>query len=427
MMNKHRVVVTGMSVLTPIGLNLPTFWENAKRGLSGVKFIDWFDIPDKMSKIAGIIEDFEPQTRSTFIGSHTMADRALLLALETINNALTHANLKKSDLHALTSAKYSICMSSAAAQLGSMERSFCSETNKGAEYLKPMLQVSREGYKTFLFNNLTHQLRKNFSFINGKNVLIPTGCTGGIDAIAYAMREIQYGKSDAVITGATEAPITPAVVGAFSRIGATSTQFNHAPTKASRPFDVQRDGFVLGEGCGILILESFEHAKKRGAKIYAELIGAGSVNNAIHMTDIPEDGKDIIRSCKLAIKDADINPEEIDFINAHGSSTPQNDIAEANAYRAIFGERTHQIPVTSLKSLVGHALAASSAVEIISIIMSINHGVIPPTINLENQDEKCNLNVVGNKARLAAVNCALKTSSGFSGIHTSLIVKRFKE
>lgn len=426
-MKKHRVVVTGMSVLTPIGHNLSTFWENCKNGLSGVKAIDWFPVPDKMSKIAGVIENFEPHTRNIFDDSHHISERSYLLALEATHQALTHANLKKNNLKDIDLSKCSICISSAAAQVVTMERTFCRETKRGTEQIKPIVKPIQTGYDTYLFNHLTHKLRKNFPFIQGKNLLIPTGCAGSLDAIACAMREIQYGKSDIIITGATEAPLTPIVVAAFSKIGATSTKFNHSPSKASRPFDVDRDGFVLGEGCGILILESYEHALKRGAPIYAELIGTGSVNNAYHMTDIPQDGKDIARSCKLAIQDANIDAEEIDYINAHGSSTPQNDFAETQAYRSIFGEHVKNIPVTSLKSLIGHALSASGSIETISVVLSILDNIIPPTINLDNQDEKCSLNVVGNKARHASVNCALKSSSGFSGIHSSLIVKRFKE
>jgi len=416
-MTRHRVVVTGMSLLTPIGLNLSAFWKNSIEGVSGVGLIDWFNIPDHMSKIAGIIRDFQPDSLSTFENPSPL-DRALLFAIEATKNALTHANY--SDLK-----ECSIYLSSAVAQLTQMESTFYVETKKASEPLKPLTKAGIPNYKSFLFNQLTCQLKKHFSF-KGRNMLMPTGCAGGLDAIAHAMNAIRQGKAEVVITGATEAPITPLVVAAFSKIGATSTQFNHLPTKASRPFDVKRDGFVLGEGCGILILESYEHALKRNATIYAELTGAGSVNNAFHMTDISPEGKDIAKSCLLAMKDAEIKAEDIDFINAHGSSTPQNDVAETNAYRSIFGSHLDKIPVTSTKSLVGHAFSASNVIEVISTILSIQHNIIPPTINLENQDEKCNLNVVGNTARNASVNCVLKTSSGFSGIHSSLIIQRFK-
>jgi 3-oxoacyl-(acyl-carrier-protein) synthase len=418
-MVKHRVVVTGMSLITPIGINLEEFQKNSKKGQSGITQVDWFDIPYSMSKIAGVVRDFKPESLSTFEDTPG-EDRALLFAVEATTNALIHANYHRNNLN-----KCSFYFSSAVAQLTMMERIFCAATKSGTQDLQPLKKPQKEKYKTYLFDDLIYRLSKHFSFKSNK-LLIPTGCAGGLDAIGYAMHAIRNGKSEIVVTGAAEAPITPLVVAAFSKIGATSTKFNHTPTKASRPFDVDRDGFVLGEGCGILILESYEHALKRGAEIYAELTGTGSVNNSFHMTDIPEEGKDIARACWLAIQDAGIKPEEIDFISAHGSSTPQNDVAETNAYRSIFGEYLKKIPVTSIKSLIGHAFAASNVIEVISAILTLNHNIIPPTINLKNQDKRCDLDVVNTEARSASVNCILKSSSGFSGIHSSLVIQKFK-
>ena len=237
---------------------------------------------------------------------------------------------------------------------------------------------------------------------------------------------IRSGRASVVLAGATEAPITPLVVAAFGKIAATSTKRNSTPEKASRPFDQARDGFVLAEGAALFVIESLDHAIKRDVPIYGEIIGGGSNNNCFHMTDIPQDGISIARSCQLAIEDARISVQDIDFINAHGSSTQQNDQAEALAFHQIFGSHIHHIPVTSIKSLTGHALSAANGIEIVSSLLTIRDGIIPPTINLENQDPNCNLWVIANRAINKKVRCVLKTSSGFSGLHSSLILKEFQ-
>ena len=234
---------------------------------------------------------------------------------------------------------------------------------------------------------------------------------------------MRAGDVDVAVTGAAEAPITPLVVAAFAKVGATSLR-NSQPQQASRPFDMDRDGFVLAEGSGMLIIEELDHARRRGAEILAELRGYGTVNNYYHMTDIPEDGLRIAKSAELAMLDAGVSPDEVDAINAHGSSTRQNDVAESNAYWHLFGSRAAEIPVTSLKSQIGHPLSASNSVEVVASILSLRTGVIPPTINLQHQDPRCRLDVVGNVAREANVRCLLKTSSGFSGIHSSLVIAK---
>jgi len=278
-------------------------------------------------------------------------DRAVHFAIDAYQQAKQHAKLDM-ELLKTNGSVCSVVLSSAVAAISSMERYFNAITQRGTQ---PLIN-SKNTYNSqcFKFNYMSDVLAQ-YAGINGRSLLIPTGCAGCLDAIAYAVTMIRHGLSDVVITGASEAPITPLVVAAFGKIGATSVAFNKEPARASRPFDRNRDGFVLGEGGGILILESLEHAKKRGAPILAEITGISSVNNCYHMTNIPEDGVSIANTCQLALNDAGVAPEQIDHINAHGSSTPQNDVAETNAFKRIFGQSYRSISVTSNKSFLGHA------------------------------------------------------------------------
>jgi 3-oxoacyl-(acyl-carrier-protein) synthase len=244
--------------------------------------------------------------------------------------------------------------------------------------------------------------------------------------VGFCLETIQDGDADIMIAGAAEAPLTPITFGAFDVVSVLSAR-NDEPQKASRPFDNKRDGFVLSEGCGILILEELEHAVKRGARIYCEVIGYGTCNNAFHMTDLPADGLAMANCIKIAMEDAEIKPKDIDYINAHGSSTRMNDIFETNAYKIVLGDLAYKMPISSLKSMIGHPLAAANAIEMVMACMIFERDKIPPTINQEVRDPQCDLNYVPNVAIDKKVNMILKTSSGFSGIHSSLVMKRYQE
>ena len=420
--SKKNIVITGMGLVSPLGTSIKEFWKNSIAGKSGVRAIDTFSIPKGKSAIAGIVPDFFPDSLRIDLPYENI-DRMSHFANHAVQAALTSAKLTVNDLTRLGS-RVGIVLSSAVGQIIGMERVFRQRTQNGTIPLNVAERFIHQS-NPFLFNNIVNELSQKFG-IKGRAMLLPTGCAGGVDAIAYAMHALRNNYCDIIITGACEAPITPLVIAAFSKIGATSTEYNHSPEKASRPFDRDRDGFVLGEGCGIVVMESEEHAQKRQVKILAEVAGTGSVNNCFHMTDIPQEGKPIAQASLYALNDANVLPEQIDFINSHGSSTPQNDVAETNAFNILFGKRVRDIPVTSNKSLLGHALAASNALETISSVMSLQDNIIPPTINLENQDARCELNVVGNTARSVPINCILKTSSGFSGIHSSLVIKRYQ-
>lgn len=412
-MAKERVVITGIGTINPLGNDTASFWKNCLEGKSGVKNIsDMFHIPEYMSQIAGVVDlPFEKRVDG-------IQQRNLVFATRAVNEALNDSKLLESSF---SKKRCGVFISTAIAEIALMEWSF-NRYKQGKGHVDLISQDSPYYAESFFFNNLAKTLASQFAFTGGA-VTIATGCTGGNDALGYAMQMIRNGRVDVAITGASEAPLTPLVVAAFSKIGATSKR-NHDPKAASRPFDKDRDGFVIAEGCGILVLESLSHAKKRGAHIYAEVAGFGSVNNCFHMTDIPQDGESIAKACMRSLKDAGLEADSIDYINAHGSSTPQNDVAETSAFYKIFGERARSIPVTSIKSQLGHALSAANVLEVITSVLTLRDNKIPCTINLENQDPNCPLMVVKQKPLDIKVSAILKTSSGFSGIHSSLILKR---
>ncbi len=297
-------------------------------------------------------------------------------------------------------------------------------TDKGKNPIDPRL-VRPYLYDASMFNTPSAEIAARYH-LNGICNTISTGCTAGTDSMGFCFETIADGDADIMIAGASEAPLTPITFGAFDVVSVLSAR-NDEPEKASRPFDNKRDGFVLSEGCGILVLEELEHAKKRGAHIYCEIIGYGTCNNAFHMTDLPADGLAMANCITLALKDAQIAPKDIDYVNAHGSSTRMNDVFETNAYKIALGEEAYRIPISSLKSMIGHPLAAANAIEMVMASIIFERDLIPPTINQEVRDPQCDLNYVPNKAMEKRVDLILKTSSGFSGIHSSLVMKRYQE
>ncbi|MDB9450048.1 beta-ketoacyl-[acyl-carrier-protein] synthase family protein [Dolichospermum circinale] len=419
----QKVVITGMGTLNPNGKSVGEFWKNCCQGRSGVRPITAFKIPQIQSQMAGIVDDFDPWESIPHLPP--TLDRSTLFALVATQEAFKSAGLLNPEL-SWNHQRCGVFISTAIAQITKMEQSFVYQSRGGHQPLQAIqpFAASRSLLDAFGFNSTAKYLARHFG-LGGGYTTVTTGCTGGLDAIGYALEAIRSGVVDVAVTGSTEAPITPLTVAAFGKIGATSLR-NAEPQQASRPFDRDRDGFVLAEGCGILVVESLDHAQARGATILAEVAGFGSVNNYYHMTDIPQDGLRIAKSAQLALQDGGITADEIDSINAHGSSTPQNDVAEANAFRYLFGERASTIPVTSTKSQIGHPLSASNSIEVIASVLSLRTGIIPPTINLTQQDPLCPLNVIANVASQQSSHCLLKTSSGFSGIHSSLVLRKYE-
>jgi 3-oxoacyl-(acyl-carrier-protein) synthase len=303
-----------------------------------------------------------------------------------------------------------------------MEEEFALVTEDGKKPIDPS-KVRPDLYDAAMFNTPSIELNTRYG-LKGVCSTLSTGCTAGTDSLGFGLETIQDGEHDVMICGAAEAPLTPITFGAFDVVNVLSVR-NDEPKKASRPFDNKRDGFVLGEGAGILVLEELNHALKRNARIYCEVIGFGTSCNAFHMTDLPGDGQAMVSCITLALKDAGIKPTEVDYINAHGSSTRMNDIFETSAYKTVFGDYAYKLPASSFKSMIGHPLAAANAIELTVCAMIFEKNILPPTINQEEKDPQCDLYYIPNKAIAKKVNMILKTSSGFSGIHSSLLLKRF--
>ena len=409
MRKQQRVVVTGMGVCAPLGTSLDEFWANGLRGTPCISPITNITVDKGFTRVAAMVRDFEPESIYRVGQRPPEDDRVFLMAKHCITGALQNAGLSEPDHLAACG----LFISSAIGQMGSMESLFLCEPGERYRLLE-----------TFSFGALVGKLARAAG-LGGGHMLMPTGCVGGCDAMSYGAAMIRAGRCGRVVVGAAEAPITPLVVAAFGRIRANSTR-PCDPKEASCPFDKRRDGFVLAEGAAMFVLESEAAARERGASIYAEIGGSGSVNNCQHMTDIHPEGDAIAQACRLALGQARLDPESIDFINAHGSSTPQNDVAESAAFAHVFGRTLADIPVTSLKSQCGHALAAANAIEMVSTIQSIRQSRIPPTINLEQQDPACRVNVVTGRSESHRIRHALKVSSGFSGIHTALVLSEYQ-
>lgn len=418
-MASRNIAVTGIGVIAPNGKNADEFWENVRSGRSGINIIDSFDVSQFQAKIAGVVQDFKPGDHGIDPVDVSSFDRYVQFALAAANEAMDRSGLAPGKYDP---SRLAVSVATAIGGTKFMEEEFLRLTKSAQADLDPAL-ASENLVSGMSFHAATTEIARRFK-AGGPVLTIATGCTAGLDAIGEAMELIRSGQADIVIAGASEAPITPIAFAAFDIIGALASDRNEDPTKASRPYDISRSGFVLAEGCGMLVLESLEHALRRGAPILAEIVGYGSTCNAFHMTDLKPDGVDLHRAMKLALADAKLDPSRIDHVNAHGSSTPQNDVNETNAVKCTLGQRAYEIPICSLKSIVGHALAAANAVELVSLVQSIVHQEVPPTINVVSQDPACDLDYVSTGARPARIDYAMKDASGFSGIHSAMVLAR---
>jgi beta-ketoacyl-acyl-carrier-protein synthase II len=416
-----RVVITGLGVISPSGIGLEEFWQNISRGVSAIKKVTNFDVSQFKSQIAAQVEDFFPQKFGLSEKTAHRMDRYVQFAVAAAQMAVKDSAL---DFSRVDKRAIGVILANAISGTKYMEEEFLRVTNNGKEPIDPRL-VRPDLYDASMFNTPSSEIASLWK-LNGICTTVSTGCTAGTDSVGLSFETIQDGRQDVIITGASEAPITPITFGAFDVINVLSTH-NDVPAKASRPFDGKRNGFVISEGCGILILEELEHALKRNAKIYAEILGYGTCNNAFHMTDLPADGEAMTECITLALEDASISRDKIGYINAHGSSTQQNDVFETVAYKKVFQDRAYTIPISSLKSMFGHPLAAANAVELVACSLIFKHDFLPPTINQEVRDPLCDLDYIPNKGRKKKVDYILKTSSGFSGLHSSLILKRWEE
>ncbi|MEK3747250.1 beta-ketoacyl-ACP synthase II [Paenibacillus sp. FSL E2-8871] len=410
----HRVVVTGMGVITSLGKDLETFWDNLMSGKSGVSMVEAFDVSEYTTQIASSVKDFDPEALFGRKEARKM-DRFVQFAVAAGEDALRDSGLKIGE--DIDAERIGVSVGSGIGGLGTWEDNHNLLLEKGPKRVSPFF------IPMMIANMGSGQLSINLG-AKGPNTTTVTACATGSHSIGESFRLIQRGDADAMICGGSEATIRPTGMAGFCAMRAMSTR-NDEPEKASRPFDVDRDGFVMGEGAGILILESLEHAEKRGAKIYAEVIGYGLSADAHHMTEPDPDGA--ARCMKMAIRDAGISPEDIDYINAHGTSTPVGDRSETAAVKKALGEHAYKVAISSTKSMTGHLLGAAGGVEAIICGLSLQKGMIAPTINLDNQDPECDLDYVPNVPRKADLDIIMSNSFGFGGHNATVILKKYNQ
>jgi len=413
-MMKRRVVITGMGAISPLGSDLNTLWNNLVSGRSGVSTITAFDASELPTRIAAEVKDFNPEDYIDRKDARRM-DRFVHFAVAASKLALQDA-----DLHIGTNAdpeRTGVIIGSGIGGLGTWEEQHTTLLEKGHKRVSPF-------FIPMMIANMASGYVSMLTGAKGPNTTIVTACATGSHSIGDSARIIERGDADVMICGGAEATIRMVGMTGFCALRAMSTR-NDEPERASRPFDVDRDGFVMGEGAGILVLESPDHALQRGARIYAELIGYGMSADAHHMTDPAPGGEGAVRCMRMAIRDAGIDVKDIDYINAHGTSTPVGDKSEIAAIKTVFGEHASGVLVNSTKSMTGHLLGAAGGLEAIISALVIGHGVVPPTINVDNQDPECDLDVVPNEARQAKVDIAMSNSFGFGGHNATLILKRY--
>ena len=419
MSKKRRVVVTGIGIVSPNGVGKEACWHSMTNGISAVRRVTEFDVSLFNTKIAAQVRNFDPVALGLTWEESVRMDRYVQFAMVAARMALEDSSL---DLKKINKERIGVSLANAICGTKYMEEEFALVTDSGRNPIDPSM-VRPDLYDASMFNTPSSEISAKYGFKGICNT-ISTGCTAGTDSVGFSLEAIQDGEADIMVTGAAEAPITPITFGAFDTVNVLSVH-NEFPEKASRPFDAKRNGFVISEGAGILVVEELEHAKKRGARIYCEVTGFGTTNNAYHMTDLPPEGEAMADCIKLALEDASADAKEIDYINAHGSSTRQNDVFETNAYKEALGDHAYKIPISSLKSMIGHPLAGANGLELCVGAMIFERDILPPTINQENPDPQCDLDYIPNKARNKKVNCMLKTSSGFSGIHSAMVLRRF--
>jgi 3-oxoacyl-[acyl-carrier-protein] synthase II len=414
MVEKKKVVITGLGVISPIGIGKEQFTASLKNGVSGVDKITSFDVSEFDTKIAAEVKNFNPEDYIEKKKVRRM-DRFCQFAVAAAKMAIEDAqlNLQNENLE-----RIGVIIASGIGGISTIEKEMRVLIEKGPSRISPFLipmQIS---------NIAAGEIAIYYGF-KGPNYAVTSACASSNHAIGDALRILRYGDADVIIVGGSEAAITPLGLGGFCAAKALSTR-NDEPKKASRPFDKNRDGFVMGEGAAVFVLETEEHAIKRNAKIYAELAGYAATDDAYHITAPREDGSTQALCMKLALKDAGISPQEVEYINAHGTSTPLNDKYETLAIKLTFGEYAYKIPISSTKSMTGHLLGAAGAVELAAILVCMENNFIHPTINYEEPDPDCDLDYVPNVAREKKFNIALSNSFGFGGHNAAIVVKRYQ-
>jgi len=410
---KRRVVVTGLGIVSPVGLNTDENWQNIVAGKSGITQITHFDASGYPSTIAGEVKGLELDQYLSPKDSRKM-DRFIQLGLVAGIQAFKDSGLEVTDANA---EKIGVHIGSGIGGLGSIENTTLTLHEKGVRRVSPF----------YVPGSIINMISGNLSImygLKGPNLAMVTACTTATHAIGDASRLIEYGDADVMVAGGAEAPVTPTGLAGFGNARALSFR-NDDPAGASRPWDAERDGFVIGEGAGVVVLEELEHAKARGAKIYAEVVGFGMSGDAYHMTSPPENGEGASRCMNNALRNAGLNPDQVDYVNAHGTSTPLGDKAETQALKLTFGDGAKQVAVSSTKSMTGHLLGAAGGIEAIYTALAIHHQIAPPTINLTHPDPDCDLDYVPGTAREMKIDVALSNSFGFGGTNGTLVMRHY--
>lgn len=411
---RRRVVVTGLGMISPVGNTVAESWSAILAGQSGARAIENFDTEAFSTRFSASVKDFDVE-RYMPAKQARKIDLFIQYGMAAGIQAMEDANIQVTDENAN---RFGCFIGSGIGGLGSIEETTFTIRDRGPRRVSPF----------FVPGSIINMIAGNLSIkygLKGTNIAVTTACTTGTHSIGLAAREIQCGAADAMLCGGSEMATTPVGIGGFGAARALSTR-NDEPEKASRPWDKDRDGFVLGDGAGLLVIEELEHAKARGAKIYAELVGFGTSADAFHMTSPPETGEGAARSMENALADASLAPTTVQHINAHGTSTPAGDKAECEALKRVFEDHAHSLTVSSTKSMTGHLLGAAGAIEAIFAVLAIQDQIAPPTINLDNPDEGCDLNFVAHKPQQQAIDVAMSNSFGFGGTNGTLVFRKYQ-
>ncbi len=415
-MNDRRVVITGLGVVTPVGNDLVTFWDNLKNGVSGIGMLDTFDTTGYDCRIGGQVRNFEPKDFFNNPKDVRRTDRFAQLAMGAAKMAKVDSGI---DIEKTNRQRFGVIVSSGIGGLKTLEDQHSALVDRGPNRVSPFTIP-------MLISNMASGLISMEYGLEGPNFCIVTACATSNNAIGESWRMIKFGDADIFLAGGSEASLVSIGVASFASMKALSTR-NDDPTRASRPWDRDRDGFVMSEGAGVVVVEELEHAKARGAKIYCELTGYGLSADAYHMTAPPPDGRGAVRAMQMALEHAKLRPDEVDYVNAHATSTGLGDLCETRAIKTVFGEHASKLSVSSTKSMTGHLLGGAGAVEMAACALAMRDSVIPPTINLDNPDEGCDLDYTANVAKEKKVRVALNNSFGFGGHNATLVVTEFTD
>ncbi len=412
----RRIVITGIEVVAPGGIGSKAFWDLLTSGRTATRRISFFDPEPFRSQVAAEC-DFDPQLAGLSPRETRRMDRATQFAVVCARGCLADSVL---DLSKEDPTRMGVSVGSAVGATTSLEQEYLVLSDSGREWLVDPRYVSPHLFDYLVPSSMAAEVAW-VAGSEGPASVVSSGCTSGLDSVGYAYQLIAEGIADVMLAGASDAPISPTAVACFDAVRATTTR-NNNPEHASRPFDRTRDGFVLAEGAAMLVLEEFGRARARGAHIYAEITGYATRCNAYHMTGLKKDGREMAEAIRSALRDSRLDPATVDYVNAHGSGTKQNDRHETAAFKTALGEHAYQVPVSSIKSMIGHSLGAIGSIEIAACALAIEHNVVPPTANLHEPDPECDLDYVPNEARDAEVNAVLTVGSGFGGFQSAMML-----